>query len=345
MFELRDLERFMAIVEHQNFGRAASALGMTQPALSRRIAALESELGAPLFSRERRQIELTPLGELLVREGRAVLAQASLADHAMREAVRGATGHLRIGTRSMARYRLIPEAVRRLRESHPRVAVTVTDPLLGVQLDLLRHGTVDVTVVRGPVDLEDDLSAARLRSDPIVVALPQAHPLSKRDVVEVAELAQETFVEMAPCSSSGLHDVARGIAVRAGFVPRVTQTLDTPDTLAMCVAAEVGIAFMHDASRELVIPGIVYRPLRPQGSTVDLQAVWRADNRNPVIEPFVHYLVAAAQYEHEPAYAPGPRDAGLFVEHDVEQRAVDVQPAVVVDEAEAAELVHEEAHP
>jgi DNA-binding transcriptional LysR family regulator len=300
MYELRDLERFMAIVAHRNFGRAARALGMTQPALSRRIAVLEREIGAPLFSRERRQIELTTLGELLVREARAILSQVSLAERTMRDAVRGATGHLRVGTRSIGRYRLIPEALRRLRASHPRVVVSVTEPMTGLPLDLIRQGTIDVTVVRGPIILGDDLRADRLRSDPVVAALPVGHRLAKLAVVDVADLAEERFVDVAVSQAFGYRDLARSVAVRAGFIPRVVQTFDTIDTLMLCVAAGIGIAFMHDASQELAVPGIVFRPLRPAGPPVDLQAVWRTADRNPVIDTFLGYLAAAARYEHGP---------------------------------------------
>src|ERR1700685_2811135 len=89
LFHLRDLERFMAIVEHRNFGRAAKVLRTTQPGLSRAIAALERHLGTRLFSRARRQIELTAAGELLWREAPALLAHAASAQRVMREAVSG----------------------------------------------------------------------------------------------------------------------------------------------------------------------------------------------------------------------------------------------------------------
>src|ERR1700676_3634855 len=105
-FELRDLECFLGVVEHRSFGRAAAALGMTQPALSRRIAGLERGLGVSLFSRARSQIELTPPGERLAREAPAVLAQAAIAQRVLQEASHGSKGHLRIGTRSAARFAL-----------------------------------------------------------------------------------------------------------------------------------------------------------------------------------------------------------------------------------------------
>lgn len=297
MFELRDLARFIAIVEHGTFGRAASALRMTQPALSRRIAALERDLGATLFSRARRQIELTPVGELLVREARAVLTHAALADRAVQDAARGVTGNLRVGTRSISRYRLIPGALRRLRVSHPRAVVNLIDPPMGLHFDALRQGTIDLTLARGLLDLGNDLRARTLRSDSIVVALPHDHRLAGTAVIDPRRLAEEAFVQITAYEFGGNRDAARETAVRAGFAPRVVQTADTVETLAMYVAAGVGIAFMHDSSAELEIPGIVYRRLRLPSAHVELQAIWRADDSNPLLEPFVACLEAAAEYE------------------------------------------------
>lgn len=284
----------MAIVAHRNFGRAATDLGMTQPALSRGISALEHKLGMALFSRARRQIELTPAGELLSREASAVLAQAALADRVMREAAGRTRGNLRLGTRSISRYLLIPHAIRRLREINPRFSVTVTPALPALQVEHLRNGVFDLTVLRGPLKFDGDLRRARLRSDPMVVALPERHPLADSRVVDARELAEEAFVERAPSESQGHKELARSVCARAGFEPHVVHEVDTIDTLVLCVAAGMGVALMHDARYELPIPGVVYRPISPAGPPVELSAIWRADDRNPVIEPFVECLDFAA---------------------------------------------------
>jgi DNA-binding transcriptional LysR family regulator len=295
MFELRDLERFMTVVEHRNFGRAAIALGMTQPQLSRRISNLERDLDAQLFSRAHRQIELTPAGELLAREARAVLAQAAIAERALRGAARGATGNVRLGTRSISRFKLLPEAIRLLHRTHPQAAVIVTEPLTGLLLGHLREGTLDMTLVRGPVNLEGGLELAKLRSDPLLIALPKDHRLSARRVVDVHDLADESFVEVAFYRSLGYRELTRGVCSRAGFVPHVVQAVETAETVVICVAAGIGVALMHDASRELPIDGVVYRPIRPHGPAVDLVAVWRRDDTNSLIPVLVRCLQAAAQ--------------------------------------------------
>jgi len=300
VLNLRDLECFMAIVEQRNFGRAAPFLGMTQPALSRRIAALEDELGTTLLSRAHRQVELTTAGELLSSEARDLLTRARLVKHVMRQAARGTSGNLRLGTRSVSRYLLIPDAIRRLREMNAQYSVTVIDPLPTQHVEHLRNGLFDITVLSGPVKLDGGLRRARLRGDPMVVALPERHPLAERQVVDSRDLAKEAFIEVARYEALGYKDLMRGACARAGFVPRVVQEVDTVDMLAVCVAAGMGVALMHDVRRELSVPGVVYRPIHPAEPPIELSAVWRADDANPVIEPFVECLAAAAGQGRQP---------------------------------------------
>jgi len=284
----------VTIVERRSFGRAAAALGMPQPALSRRIAALEQELGVALFSRAHRQIELTAAGEIFAREAIAVFAQAAVAQSALRDAALGNKAHLNVGTRSSSRYVVIPAAVRCLRSAYPEVSVRLSDAVAGLELERVRKGVLDLTVVRGPVKLEG-LRSERLRTDPLAVALPEGHRLATAPVIDVAQLSEEPFVEIALYRAYAYKDLVRGVSANAGFIPNVVQEVDAGDTLAMSVAAGIGIALMPDLSRELPISGIVYRPLRPKQPAIPLQAVWRAGDENPAIVPFVRCLKEAAK--------------------------------------------------
>jgi DNA-binding transcriptional LysR family regulator len=298
IFELHDLACFMAIVEHRNFGRAAAALGIAQPALSRRVARLERNIGVQLFSRAHRQIELTVVGRIFAREATAVLARAAIALRAVREAAHGTKGHLRLGTRSSSRYVVILEAVRRLRAEYPGISVSLHDLVPSVGVHAVRKGELDLTVVRGPVTLYRDLRSEHLRDDRIVVALPRGHRRAHSSVISLADLRDEPFVEIAADSARGYKELVRGMCADAGFVPNIVQEADTLASLAMSVAAGMGIALMHDASRELPISGIVYRSLLPE-TTVTLQAVWRADDENPAIAPLVRHLREVAQRDRD----------------------------------------------
>jgi DNA-binding transcriptional LysR family regulator len=304
LFHLRDLERFVAIVEHRNFGRAAKVLRTTQPSLSRAIAGLELHLGTMLFSRAHRQIELTPAGEVLWREAPALLAHAASVLRVMREAASGTLGNIRVGALCTSRFTLIPQAIRRLRELHPQFSVMVIDTSPGLEIEELRDGNQDVTLLRGPLKTDSELRRARLRSDPMVLALAEHHPLAQRSVVESRDLAEESFVELAAYRSHGYRELGRGVCARAGFVPHVAQEVATIDALATCVAAGIGVALMHDVAAELPVPGVVFRPVDPAPPPVELHAVWRANDDNPALESFVECLVAAASSEDASTSSP-----------------------------------------
>lgn len=284
----------MEIVEHRSFGRAATVLGMTQPALSRRIAALERDLGVSLFSRARRQIELTAEGTVFAREAIAVLAQAATAERVVRDATVGTTVHIKIGTRSISRFAIVPRAIRRLRERRPDISVSLIDPSFGSQIELLRKAAYDVTIIRGPVNLDPTLRSERLRTDPLVAALPDNHRLASRRTIDIRELAEEPFIELATYRAYGFKELVRGACANAGFIPNLLFEVDSTDALVIAVAAGMGVALMHDASADIPIEGIVFRPLRPKVGEIDLHAVWRADDRNDALAPLLHCFKQAA---------------------------------------------------
>ena len=297
MFELRDLERFLAVAEQRNFGRAAAILGISQPPLTRQIDELERELGVPLFSRARRQIELTPAGHALAREARALLAQARVVAQVARDAAEGTSGRLRVGYRGVARFRIIPAAIRPMHARLPNASVTLAESMTALLLDHARARLLDVGVLSGPVTA-DGLRTASISHSNIVLALPEGHRLTKRAEVNIEEIAEEPFVEVPELRRLGINALARGICAQAGFVPRVVQEVDAVDTAAACVAAGVGVALVC-AHLDVPFPGVVYRALRPPGPRVDIVAVWREDDDNPLIRPFVSSLQQVAREDEQ----------------------------------------------
>lgn len=294
MFELRDLECFLAIVEYKTFHRAAKALNIAQPPLSRRIAALERELGGALFSRQSRQIQLTEMGAAFAGEARTVLDQARLAARVARDFGRGFTGHVRIAYVGSSGYAIVPAAMRSFRDAYPRATLSVQAILGHRQVDALRAGTIDVALNRGPANFTD-LQVKCLRADRFVVALNEHHHLAHRRRITVADLAKEPFVALAVSPTGGTSDIVRTICARAGFVPNVVQEVDSGGILAACVAIGMGIGLVSESLRALPLRGLVYRDISPVSPTADLSAVSRPDTTNPLVPPFIEHLRAAAK--------------------------------------------------
>jgi DNA-binding transcriptional LysR family regulator len=294
MFELRDLECFLAIVEHKTFHKAAKACGMAQPPLSRRIAALERELGGALFSRDSRRTQLTELGTVFAREARIVLEQAHVAQRVATDFGRGVTGRLRVGYVGSSGYTIVPLAMRSFRQAFPQATISVEAVLGHRQVEALRIGTIDLAINRGAID-SSGLRVRRLRSDRFLLALADGHRLVDRTRVPVTELSEEPFIALTPSPMRGTSDIVRTICANAGFVPHVVQEVDTYAVLVSCVSLGIGISLVSESIRSFSVRGVMFRDLSPEPPPADLNAVTRLNDENPLIPAFIDHLLEAAK--------------------------------------------------
>jgi DNA-binding transcriptional LysR family regulator len=196
--ELRQLEYFLAVAEERHFTRAAKRVHLVQSGLSASVHALERELGAPLFFRTTRHVELTAEGRALVGEARAILAAADHARDAV-AAVRGLVrGRLSVGTIQALPVIDLPETLGRFRRRHPDVELYVRQAATGELVEEVRGGRLDLAFVTHPVDLLRGVAHTRVVAEPVILACPPGHPLAEREHVRLAELVDETFVEFQP---------------------------------------------------------------------------------------------------------------------------------------------------
>ena len=141
--ELRQWRQFVAVAEELHFGRAAARLHITQPPLTQAIAGLERTLGARLFERNRRRVQLTPAGAALLPEARELLARAQgLAALAQRAAL-GDAGQIRLAFVSTAGFELLPRWVPAWRAAAPGVHLELIEATGDVQQELLARGDID----------------------------------------------------------------------------------------------------------------------------------------------------------------------------------------------------------
>ena len=289
--DLEDLEWFLAIVDEGTFGRAAEMLGVSQPSLSRRVASLEKGLGVPLFSRERRQVELTAAGRTLAREARGLLADARIAVDATRGAGR-VSGHLRIAYRSAFRYRILPVAMRMMCEAHPDASMAIAAGPYEMLLTQVRSREIDVALMAGPT-APSDLAVEVLRRTALVAALPGEHRLAAQKTIALRELAGEPFISISEAEVAEYGGVLRRICAEAGFTPRIVANADSADMMVACVAAGMGVAVIY-GDNDMPIPNAVFRPVRPGAFAIDFMAVYRQGNDNPVLPDFLAFLRQAA---------------------------------------------------
>jgi DNA-binding transcriptional LysR family regulator len=165
--DLRKLRYFVAVAEQLHFGRAAEALQIAQPVLSRQIRALEDELKAQLFVREKRATELTPAGQQLLADARPLLASAEALRRRVARTARG-QGSFTVGFMPGL---IVTEAIRAMLDRHPRLDVTVLSTSWEDQTEVIKDGRADVSYLRLPADLRG-LQVRELVAEPRVAALP-----------------------------------------------------------------------------------------------------------------------------------------------------------------------------
>jgi DNA-binding transcriptional LysR family regulator len=190
--DLRKLRYFVAVAERLHFGRAAAALYITQPALSRQIRQFEEELGVELLERSSRQVTLTPAGRRLAEDGARLLA-ASEAAVARAKSVTDSELSLTVGF--MLGMDLAP-VIARFCRSHPEVQIQFQRLRWWNHAAALRDGRADAGFVRLPLPLEG-LEIRPLHTEPICVTLPASHPLAAMPTVNIADLADEPVLRYA----------------------------------------------------------------------------------------------------------------------------------------------------
>ncbi|MDF1504768.1 LysR substrate-binding domain-containing protein, partial [Roseisolibacter sp. H3M3-2] len=293
--ELRHLRYFVAVAEELHFGRAAERLHIAQPPLSRQIRDLEREVGTPLFERVPRGVELTPAGRAFLGESRLVLAQAERALRTAQRAARGEVGRLRVGFAEAATYAgALPSVLGFFRSHLPNIGLSLFELDSPQQWDALREARIDVGLLHAlPPDAARWLVSEPVLADPLLAAVPAAHPLA-RGRAAVADLEGEPLVLFPRPADPALYDAIVARCRAAGFSPAVAQVAEGWHTLVALAGAGVGVALVPRSMARLERPDVVYRPVRGLSVKLALSAAWRRGDRQPGRERFVTALRAVA---------------------------------------------------
>jgi len=282
--ELRHLRYFVAVAEERHFGRAATRLRIAQPPLSRQIQALEAELGFALFERTRRQVELTAGGAALLEGARRVFEAVDLAVHDAARASRGESGRIVVGYLSTFANSGLPEIVRAFRARAASVEVELREMSPQAQVEALRARGIDVGFVRAPLD-EPGIASERVRSEPLVVAVPKGHALASRAAVDLAELANEPFVLFPRARGPSYFDELMRLCHRAGFTPRIVQEAPQLDIVSL-VAAGLGVSILPSSVRKIRRSGVSLLRIVGRPRT-ELLVAWRSRDASPVVRTFL----------------------------------------------------------
>ena len=280
MPELRLIRYFVAVAEEGNVTRAAERLHMAQPPLSAAVRQLEQLLGVALLDRSSRQVRLTAAGEVLLEQGRELLAHADRVVRDVQAVERSPSGLLHAGVSPAARFGVIPDLLERWSTAAPGVMLHTSEDTTGALLRDVRRGRLDLAIVFCPPDVSG-LAAMRLRDEPAVVHLRDDHPLASRGHVRLEELAEETLLVAGGKDSPGYTAAVVSACRAAGFEPR-TRPDPYPDLGTKAIREGLGIVLYVRTAFGPRLEGSVLVPVEPV-VTFPFVLVWREDARSAAL--------------------------------------------------------------
>ena len=273
--EIRQLRYFVAVAERLHFGRAAQALHISQPPLSRAIRALEQRVGVPLLQRTRRNVELTAEGARFLGEARRALAHLERAVLELRGMAAGEQGRLRIGFVSLADYGVLPGLLKSFKAARPAVRLALREMLSPEQASALAAGELDFGLLLPPVAGSERLEHLVVQRERFVAALPSRHPLARaKGPLPLGELAGEPLVMVPREIAPGLYDIVTGLAARAGISLNVAQEAIQMQTVVSLVSSGLGAAIVPASVANLGRRGVSYRELADRHPRLDLWLAW-----------------------------------------------------------------------
>jgi len=309
--ELRHLEHFVAVAEERNFTRAARRLHLVQSALSVSIRSLERELHTALFERTTREVKLTDAGRILLPEARRTLDAAASAQAAVAGAQAGLRGTLRLGMMQVISVADIGSLIARFHRERPLVDIRPTTAAGGSaqMISDVRRGALDAAFVAVGGPDQPGLTATTLASERMLLGCPPDHPLARRAVVSIGELADQPFVDYSP--GWGTRTVADQLFARAGVERSIG--IEVPDSSihASLVRAGLGVAILPESM--IADAGLTGVPLRPT-ATFSLAFIVAADRPlSPVTQAFADLVATTHQlHQRRPARDLIPEDLPLI---------------------------------
>ena len=288
--ELRHLRYFVAVADTLNFTRAAAALHVAQPSLTRQIQNLEEEIGVRLLDRSKKHVALTDEGRAFLVDAKRLLALATESVQAVQRLNRGETGQLNIGYLSNFNFDLLPGTLARFRQDHPLVSLNLFDMTPAEQYRALEVRKIDLGFVGLRFgSASESLQWQRLARQKTVVALPVKHPLAKQSSVALAELKGMFFVGMSEKSYPGFRDWLAQICQPAGFTPRILQDAELEPGLMRFVAEGLGVTLAREQIKNIPHPGVAFRPIAPPVK-VDYWIAWNRDNASKALRDYVQIV-------------------------------------------------------
>ena len=288
---LTRIQYFIEVAKLENFSKAAQALYVSQPNLSKQVGLMEQELGFDLFRRVGKNVQLTRAGQYLYEQLKDLPEYTARAIAHAEALSRGEEGKLSIGVLEGQDVNFsLSGGIAQMQERCPGVAIEMErNSFRNLRLGLDR-GTYDVLFtlefeLRG----KEEWDSLVLFRQPGAIAISRSHPLAGKEKLTIDDFREEPFVAISREDSPGGYDLLLEQCARCGFTPHIVRETSTLESLLLCVEMGVGVALL-DRNTRLERNDAVRLITVQDSAAAGLVAVWRRDNQNPMIPRLVEAL-------------------------------------------------------
>jgi DNA-binding transcriptional LysR family regulator len=287
MLNYNKLRYFYEVSKYLNITKAAEALFLSQPALSRHISDLEAEFGAKLFARTNRNLALTDMGEALKEECHKLFSsEISIMDR-LRSFSDVRRGNLRVALYGTEISYQIQPLIRRFKEQYPLIEVRQERLNLNAAEESISSCKADVGVIISLVGKHaDNLMRYSLAQSSISVILTSSHPLAGEQSVDMLQLSGERMLVQPRKETHLQYSVLTKLCGEAGFKPEISEEYPNTETILMMVQAGAGITVLSALAPLSMFPGLVCIPIN-NSPAVSCDLAWNPGNSNFTIELFV----------------------------------------------------------
>ena len=293
--ELRHLKSFVVLAEELHFGRAAKRLHIVQSALSKQMLLLEETVGCRLLNRNRRGVTLSEAGKVFLGEANQALEHIERAMETACRVSQGLMGRVRIGYSAITVHSgILTSALTRIEGAMPEVEVLLQQIEPWEQNERLMTDKVDFVLAPVLDNDQQTLRVHQLAKLPVVVGMSVRHVLASKSVIELEDLKEETFIELANSDGEAV-DVVKNLI---GLHPQTVIAKSDPIAVLALVQAQRGICVLPTVLQLPNFPQVTYKPLKTN-CTVPLSLISRRDGDNPLLNKLKEILITTTVLAHE----------------------------------------------
>lgn len=269
--ELHQLRYFATVARTGSFSRAAELCAVSQPSLSQQIQKLERQIGRPLFDRLQRKVILTETGRMLLERATLILEAVEETEKKLKDFDDLESGQLAIGALPTIAPYVLPVVLQGFLKRCPHVELNIREDLTRGLIDAVVRGELDLALVALPLE-DDRLEVQPLHTEPLLLTVPRGHPLARKKVVSMADVAQERFILLHEmhCLGEQVLSFCRGQhCTRIACVSTQLSTVQSLIALGQGISILPAMARRSDSS-----PSRIYRELADTRPTRTIVAIW-----------------------------------------------------------------------